>query len=68
MLTPKQLQAVGEGLHEHYPVGDPYAVPVEERYATDAEDPNSVADREGADLSDVDPDAGPELIDPELFR
>lgn len=59
---------LGAALHDHYPVGDPYWVPVEQRYATDAEDPNSVADPNGADLSSVDPDAGPELIDPDLFK
>jgi|JI10StandDraft_1071094.scaffolds.fasta_scaffold37696_11 hypothetical protein len=68
MLPEAQFRAMGEGLHEHYPLGDPHWVPIEQRYSTDAEDPNSVADPNGADLSDVDPDAGPELIDPRLFR
>lgn len=60
---------VATALHVHYPVtGDPHWVPVEERFSTDAEDPNSVANRDGTDLSGVDPAAGPELIDPRLFR
>jgi hypothetical protein len=66
-LPPAQETLVGEALYEHA-FGDPYRVPVEQRVATDADDPDSVADPDGADLDSVDPDAGPELIDPELFR
>lgn len=67
-IPPAQAEALAAGLHEHYPVGDPYWVPVEQRVARDADDPNSVADPDGADLSHVDPTAGPDLIDPALFR
>jgi hypothetical protein len=68
-FPPAQAEAISEALHHHFPVtGDPYWVPIEQRVATDAEDLDSVADPDGADLDSVDPDAGPELIDPVLFR
>ena len=41
---------------------NPYHVPESERYDDDLDDPESVADRDGFDLSVVDPEAG-EVID-----
>lgn len=53
---------LGMALHAHYPPGNPYEVPEHLRVDDDSLDPNSVADPDGADLTDVDPDAG-EVID-----
>ena len=41
---------------------DPYGVPASQQLDDDSLDPDSVADRNGADLDSIDPDAG-EVID-----
>lgn len=52
---------IGQAVAALLPI-NPYHVPESERIDNDEDDPDSVADRAGADLSMVDPDAG-EVID-----
>lgn len=63
-MVDSPLPPLAAALHALYPVDDdnPYFVPEHLRVDDDALDPNAVADPNGADLSDVDPDAG-ELLD-----
>lgn len=70
-IPPGQANLIADALHSNFPVTpaddpDPYWVPPEQRVDDDRLDPDSVADRDGADLSGVDPEAG-ELIDLEAL-
>lgn len=62
-LPKAQAEALADALHAWFPlVDDPHWVPPHHRVERDADDPLSVANPEGEDLSDVDPDAG-DIID-----
>ena len=62
-LPPAQARTLVEALHVWHPVvDDPHWVPPSRRVETDADDPDSVANPDGEDWSDIDPDAG-DIVD-----